>query len=71
MDLVWKASPIDPWILMEGSTCSDKEVYGLLCNLFLRLEFNCIYIMELFPINCAPGLHMRCGLAMSQLEPAF
>ena len=31
--------------------------------IFLRLEFNCIYIVELFAINCGPGLHMRCGVA--------
>ena len=44
---------------------------GSSCNLFLRLEFNCIYLVELFAINCGPGLHMRCGVAVSQLEPAF
>ena len=54
---------------MEGPTCSP--CLGSSCNLFLRLEFNCIYIVELFAINCGPGLHMRCGVAVSQLEPAF
>ena len=34
---------------------------GSSCNLFIRLEFNYIYIMKLFAINCGPGLHMRCG----------
>ena len=44
---------------------------GSSCNLFLRLEFNCIYIVELFAINHGPGLDMRCGVAVSQLEPAL
>ena len=44
---------------------------GSSCNLFLRLEFKCIYIVELFAINCGLGLHMRCGVAVSQLELAF
>ena len=48
---------------MEGPTCGNREVYGIPCNLFLRLEFNCIYIVELFAINCGPGLHMRYGVA--------
>lgn len=29
MNLVWKTGPIDPWILMEGPTCGNKEVQGL------------------------------------------
>lgn len=33
MDLVWKTGPIDPWILIEGSTCGNVEVQGLLCNI--------------------------------------
>ena len=55
----------------------DKGAYLLLygslgssCNLFLRLEFSCIYIVEPFAINCGPGLHIRCGVKVSQLELA-
>ena len=33
MDLVWKTGPIDPWILMEGPTCGNWEVQGLLYNI--------------------------------------
>ena len=44
---------------------------GSSCNLFVRLEFNCIYIVELFAINCGPGLQMRCGVAVFQLESTF
>ena len=36
---------------------------GSSCNLFIRMEFNCIYLAELFAINCGPELHMRCGVA--------
>ena len=72
MNLNWwdMFNPIVLWILMEGLLMAIGK-FKVFCNLFLRLKFNFIYIIELFAINCGPGLHMRYGVSVSQLEPVL
>ena len=46
---------------MEGPACSNLKDYGLLVKL-LGLECNCIYIVELFAINCGRDSYEIWGL---------
>ena len=57
---------------MEGPTYNNCKDQGRLVN-FLGLEFNCIFIMELFAINRGSGFHVRCGvqILLRQFRSSF
>ena len=70
MDLFWKTGPIDPWILIEGSTYGNVEVQGLLCNIPKTGVQLHLYSGIICNSLWARITHEMWG-RVSQLEPAF